>query len=346
MVRPRRDPRLVLPDARDRLPVGRTRLVPVRPARSPGRQVRGYKVIPTLADQWGECGTRVDADVLVQDRGLVHGRLHGARPGPCGRPWRRLAELPRLGRRGRHPLQGRSDDRVLAAHERGRGQPGRRVRRLPAGRRAARRARSPSRPTVRAWSSRSIPTTCSASARSAAASAGRRARSTRTSTRSPTSTCASTTTTRPTRRSRATSSMASAFASSSAPSSASRCSSARPGSARSTSAGRSRTGQVALTAKICRPIRRRNRRRRRLELLAGRLDARQLRHRPGRPGPQGARAIQRLRHSGRERGRRHRRRHLQREPLQPARGDQPRPTTAAARGHASSTSPSPVRRRT
>ena len=102
--------------------------------------IRGYKVIPTLADQWGECGTRDDPHLLVQDRGLVHGRLRGARPGPCGRPWRRVAELPRLGCRGRHALQGRSDDRVLAADERSRGQPG--VARSASVRRAMRHATS------------------------------------------------------------------------------------------------------------------------------------------------------------------------------------------------------------
>ena len=106
-----------------------------------------------------------------------------ARSGRDRRLRRAVEELPGLGRRGRGPLQGRPDGRVLAADERGRGHP------------AARSA--PARPvTGHATSSSTSPTDVSGLVKSidpqpspepgtiGSGQCGSRARSTRTSTRS------------------------------------------------------------------------------------------------------------------------------------------------------------------
>ena len=148
--RPRGDPGLVLPDARGQRAVGCPGLDALRPAPARGREpwLQGH---PDARRSVGRVRCPGQPHLRVQDRGLVHRRLCGAGSGPRRGPRRHVAELPGLGRRGRRPLQGRRDRRVLAADERGGGQPRRRVRRLPAGRRATRRARSTSPPTCPDW---------------------------------------------------------------------------------------------------------------------------------------------------------------------------------------------------
>ena len=137
--RPRRDPGLVLPDARGQRAVGCPGLDALRPAPARGREPR-LQGHPDACRSVGRMRCPGRPDLRVQDRGLVHRRLCRAGPAPRRRPRRRMAELSGLGRRGRRPLQGRRDRRVVAADERGRGQSRRRVRGLPAGRRSSRRA--------------------------------------------------------------------------------------------------------------------------------------------------------------------------------------------------------------
>ena len=72
---------------------------------------RGYKVVATLIDQWGNCGAANGQGYGYKDAVVVPVRLH-----PAGSVGDRV--LPGLGGRGRRALQVRLDDHGVAARQR------------------------------------------------------------------------------------------------------------------------------------------------------------------------------------------------------------------------------------
>ena len=202
---------------------------------------RGYKVIPTLADQWGECGARVDPTFAFKTEAWYTGGY--AAPDPAlasahGGTWRSyrdwVAEVV-----GRY-----KDDATVAFWQlmnEAEVNPGGAFGVCPPG--DGPRDELIDFATDMSGLVKSIdPEHLLSLGTIGGGQCGTSGPSTRTSTRSRTSTSANTTTTRRTRRSRATNGTVWACVSGSAPSWASHCSSARPGSARSMPGARSRTG--------------------------------------------------------------------------------------------------------